>query len=274
MERVIELWQVVVVSYVRYFLAAGLVYLIFYKWGRNSLLRFKIQRAFPRVHQVQKEIIMSLTTLLLFAGFIYVLLFTPLRQHTKLYNHWSDYPWIFNLMSLPVIVFLHDTYFYWIHRFMHLPHVYQRVHRVHHESRNPTPFAAFSFHPWEAILEFAFLPLLVFLFPVHRVVLAIFGAYMLFTNVCGHLGFELVPKRLIGSRWLRWLNTSTSHNMHHQFSHGNYGLYFNLWDQWMGTNHPRYNEMFLNVNEGPSPKVAPHENRSLDVVGGKIPVDR
>ena len=37
------------------------------------------------------------------------------------------------------------------------------------------------------------------------------------------------------SRWkknpfLKWLNTSTFHNHHHQFFKGNYGLYFIFWD--------------------------------------------
>jgi sterol desaturase/sphingolipid hydroxylase (fatty acid hydroxylase superfamily) len=35
--------------------------------------------------------------------------------------------------------------------------------------------------------------------------------------------------------------------MHHHYSKGNYGLYFNFWDRLMGTNHPNYEKEFLKV---------------------------
>ena len=60
---------------------------------------------------------------------------------------------------------------------------------------------------------------------------------MTFMNVLGHLGFELYPKGFT-THWLgKWNNTSTHHNMHHKYYNCNYGLYFNIWDRIMGTNH-------------------------------------
>jgi lathosterol oxidase len=35
--------------------------------------------------------------------------------------------------------------------------------------------------------------------------------------------------------------------MHHQYFRGNYGLYFNIWDRMMGTNHPDYEKRFYAV---------------------------
>jgi len=32
--------------------------------------------------------------------------------------------------------------------------------------------------------------------------------------------------------------------MHHRYVTCNYGLYFNIWDRIMGTNHQRYHEEF------------------------------
>ena len=40
------------------------------------------------------------------------------------------------------------------------------------------------------------------------------------------------------------LNTTTNHAMHHEKMRGNYGLYFNVWDRLMGTNHAEYEERF------------------------------
>ncbi|PKA16131.1 sterol desaturase family protein, partial [Leptospira haakeii] len=45
---------------------------------------------------------------------------------------------------------------------------------------------------------------------------------------------------------LKWINTSTHHNLHHQKFHGNYSLYFNFWDKVMGTNFKDYSEVFEN----------------------------
>lgn len=268
----VELWQVIVTFYIRYLVIAGGAYFVLYVWKKNDWLRFKIQQVFPSEIKAQGELAFSLLTLLIFAAVIYSLLFTSLRAETQIYLHWSERNSLYNWLSLPVVILLHDTYFYWLHRFMHVPAVFKWVHKVHHESRNPTPLAAFSFHPLEAVLEIAFLPLLIFFLPVHRVVLAIFGLYMILMNIWGHLGFEFLPNRFMKS-WLSWLNTSTGHNMHHQYGHGNYGLYFNLWDRWMGTNHSQYREKFNRITDRAQNK-QPAGNilLSKDAVDPKKPV--
>ena len=47
---------------------------------------------------------------------------------------------------------------------------------------------------------------------------------------------------------LKWvLNTPTNHIMHHETLRGNYGLYFNVWDRLMGTNHANYEARFEEV---------------------------
>jgi lathosterol oxidase len=35
--------------------------------------------------------------------------------------------------------------------------------------------------------------------------------------------------------------------MHHESMRGNYGLYFNIWDRLMGTNHKDYEQRFREV---------------------------
>jgi sterol desaturase/sphingolipid hydroxylase (fatty acid hydroxylase superfamily) len=37
--------------------------------------------------------------------------------------------------------------------------------------------------------------------------------------------------------------------MHHSHPTGNYGLYFNWWDQLMGTNHPEYHRYFDGIKQ-------------------------
>ena len=52
------------------------------------------------------------------------------------------------------------------------------------------------------------------------------------------------------------MNTPTNHIMHHEHFRGNYGLYFNVWDRLMGTNHERYEERFREVTSRRPPCAA------------------
>ncbi|OYW13762.1 MAG: sterol desaturase, partial [Sphingomonadales bacterium 12-62-5] len=49
--------------------------------------------------------------------------------------------------SILTYLFLHDSWFYWTHRWMHRPSLFKAAHAVHHASRPPTAWAAMSFHP-------------------------------------------------------------------------------------------------------------------------------
>jgi sterol desaturase/sphingolipid hydroxylase (fatty acid hydroxylase superfamily) len=66
-------------------------------------------------------------------------------------------------------------------------------------------------------------------------------------NVAGHTGYEYSPRWLMDS-WLgKIINTPTNHVMHHETLKGNYGLYLNIWDRLMGTNHKQYEARFREV---------------------------
>jgi len=130
---------------------------------------------------------------------------------------------------------------------MHLKKVYPIVHQVHHHSINPTPWACFTFHPLEGIIEAAVVPIMVIIIPTHVLTIALFFSFMTFMTVIGHLGFEIYPAGFTKNKWFAWNNTSTHHNMHHTFFKYNYGLYFSFWDKLMGTNHEKYHETFEKV---------------------------
>jgi sterol desaturase/sphingolipid hydroxylase (fatty acid hydroxylase superfamily) len=130
---------------------------------------------------------------------------------------------------------------------MHWKKIYPYVHKIHHKSVNPTPWAAFAFHPLEAIMEVGIVPIMVFLIPLHPLALLSWVLYQTGMNVLGHLGFELFPKGFTTGRITKWHNTSVHHNMHHKHVNCNYGLYYNFWDRIMGTNHVRYSEEFESI---------------------------
>src|SRR3989337_2689278 len=90
---------------------------------------------------------------------------------TLIYDDVHQYGITYMIMSFILTVVFHDFYFYWTHRFMHHKKIFKYVHRVHHESTNPSPWAAYSFHPWEALIQALVLPIMVFLFPLNPLVI-------------------------------------------------------------------------------------------------------
>jgi sterol desaturase/sphingolipid hydroxylase (fatty acid hydroxylase superfamily) len=147
--------------------------------------------------------------------------------------------------AVPIALMLHDFYFYWMHRLIHVDWIYPHVHRVHHLSTNPSPLAALAFHPWEALIEaLGVLAILTFV-PLPLPSLIVFSLLAFSFNVLGHIGYELFPARLMASGFGRWINSATSHNLHHRTFRYHYGLYTLIWDRAFGTIDPRYDERRL-----------------------------
>ena len=234
-----------IILFLRYVIIAGTGYLIFWKTDRWQHLR--IQEAFPERSSLLREFIYSMITFIIFTVTGVLIFAAKQNGYTLLYDEIDEYGWIYFIASILISILVHDTYFYWAHRFMHLQKVFRYFHRVHHLSVNPSPWAAFSFHPLESILEALILPILVFTLPLHIYSIAIFLTFMTVMNVEGHLGYELFPSGFTRNKLFKWSNTSTHHNMHHRFFSCNYGLYFNWWDRIMNTNHENYHDFFEKI---------------------------
>lgn len=154
---------------------------------------------------------------------------------TRIYTDAGAYPLWWLPLSLLAFLFLHDTWFYWTHRWMHLPGPFKLAHAVHHASRPPTAWAAMSFHPIEAMTGAVVIPALVFLLPIHVGVLGLVLLVMTVMGITNHMGWEMFPRRLVNSRVGDWLITASHHNRHHEMYSCNYGLYFRFWDRLCGT---------------------------------------
>jgi len=234
---------------VRYLVIAGTAALIWYGWrGRRAFSR-KIQQRWPRLKDYGREVGYSFLSFVIFAGIATLVLAGPLRPYTQIYQEVAEHGWGYFALSLVAVLLIHDAYFYWAHRAMHHPRLYRWVHLTHHRSTNPTPLAAFAFHPLEAVVEAGVILVIAFLFPVHPAVILLFVLIMTLDNVYGHLGWELYPKGFQRHPIGRWINTSVSHNQHHRHAQGNYGLYFLWWDRLCGTLRADYDEAFDEVTE-------------------------
>jgi Delta7-sterol 5-desaturase len=154
---------------------------------------------------------------------------------TKISTDWSTLPLWWHPLSLLIYLFLHDSWFYWTHRAMHEPKLFRLMHKVHHDSRPPTAWAAMSFHPTEALSGAVLIPLLVFFIPINIVMLGLVLAIMTFCGVANHIGWEIWPKTWVQGGAGSWLITASHHHRHHKDYGCNYGLYFRVWDKICGT---------------------------------------
>jgi lathosterol oxidase len=232
----------------RYFLFAGAAFLLFYVVLGRRKQHQKIQLRFPQRKDYWREIGYSSLTILIFSAVASLLLWHPaIAPHTTRYAAIDQYGWVYYFAIFPVMLVMHDTYFYFAHRVMHHKRIFPWVHLVHHRSTNPSPWAAYAFHPLEALVEIGILVIFLFTIPVHRTHLMLFFLFMIVYNVYGHLGFELYPKGFQKHPIGKWVNTAVNHNQHHQHFRGNYGLYFLFWDRVFGTIRKDYDERFDEV---------------------------
>ncbi|QQS29968.1 MAG: sterol desaturase family protein [Sphingobacteriales bacterium] len=227
-------------SLLKYFIFAGIPFLIVYKLFSTRFHKAKIQQRTAKRKDFLREILYSIQSSLLFVMVVLAFTGTPLVEFTKIYLSPSDYPIWWMPVSLILMLIVHDTYFYWMHRFMHLPALFKTVHAVHHKSVVPSPWATKAFHALEALLEIMIVPIILFLLPVHLFVLLAFSICVMLINVYGHLGYEIMPKWFRHTWAFEILNTSVHHNLHHSKFKGNYGLYFRFWDRVMKTENPNY----------------------------------
>ena len=222
-------------------------YWFFYKFLGPAIPHRRILDAPAGAKQIRVEIIHSVSTQMIFLGvgvFIFVLFKLGL---TKIYLSWDEHGSLYFFLSFFIIHQLHDAYFYWTHRWMHEIKFLKKYHLIHHESKVPTPFSALSFHPVEAFIQVLYWILISLLIPLPVYWLFGFYSFMYYINMWGHTSYEFWHRDLLSHPILKHLNTPTHHNLHHKYYHSNYGIYYNFWDKWCGTNHPEYENHYKMV---------------------------
>lgn len=220
---------------VRIALFSGGIYYYFWRWRITQTKHLRIQRMEPTSADAWRELRQSLVSSVIFATLLTLVMRDLEYSGTRIYWSWRDYGLTWFLLSLPTLVILHDTYFYWMHRSIHHPKLYNWIHSLHHESRNPTPFAVYSFQATEAVLESLWIiPVLIFL-PIHIGILVLYTMITFGVNAMAHSGVEVFPNWCRQHWLLKYLNYSTYHNDHHRRGRGNYSFYFSWWDRVMGT---------------------------------------
>lgn len=240
----IPLWQSVATYFAfvaiiigRYFMIVWPIHYMLWKRPAEKVKARRLSRREPTAKTIRHEIILSTIS-----AFIYALPATIVIEMwkaggTALYSGPVDglAGWGYLLASCGFYLFAQDTYFYWTHRIMHHKSIFSWGHAGHHKSVQPTPWASFSFDPFEAAISAWLLPALALFVPLHVGAALALLMIMTVNAVFNHAGWEVFPQKWLNGRFGRIMITATHHNQHHTKFTGNYGLYFRFWDLVMKT---------------------------------------
>ncbi len=220
---------------VRYFIVSGLYHYTTYVLLRKVLRSRILDHSAVAKIQIRSEIYYSVLSAAIFAVFGIGTYWLWDQGYTAIYLDASAYPIWYIPFSVILVLFLQDTYYYWIHRWMHIPKIYRYLHKVHHNSVRTTVWTSFSFHPLETLLQAVVLPIFILILPLHSYALLAILIIMTISATINHAGVEIYPSGKYGKWFGKLVIGATHHDVHHRKFLCNYGLYFTLWDRWMGT---------------------------------------
>lgn len=228
----------------RYVIGAGGTFLIINLMLARVLTSRKIRMEKPGFEQIKREILASLRTVVIFSMSGLSIALMAWSGFIAVHSNPAEFGWWYFAANVAVLIITHDAWFYWTHRIMHRPRLFHWFHRLHHRSHNPTPFTSYAFDATEAVVNAAYLPLIMIVMPTSVLAALVFVVHMMVRNAIGHCGYEVFPAHRDGRPLFDWMTTVTHHDLHHAYAGKNFGLYFTFWDRTMGTEHPRYHEEF------------------------------
>ncbi|MDP3262013.1 MAG: sterol desaturase family protein [Tabrizicola sp.] len=155
--------------------------------------------------------------------------------------HGNELWFLLWLLAVPIFTSAH---FYFVHRLLHWPPLYARVHALHHRSINIGPWSGLSMHPVESLL-YASAVLIHFIVPSHPVIFLVHLYIKMIGPAFSHAGFEGLL-----ARDTRVINAGDFHHqLHHRFFECNYGTAEVPWDRWFGSFHDGTDEATQRIKD-------------------------
>ncbi|KAF2181166.1 C-5 sterol desaturas-like protein [Zopfia rhizophila CBS 207.26] len=146
------------------------------------------------------------------------------RGYSKLYDTTAEGPGLwYNFLQFPLFICFTDYCIYWIHRYLHHPLIYKRLHKPHHKWIMPTPYASHAFHPLDGFAQGFPYHMFPFIFPLQKFAYVFFFVFVNFWAI---------------------INGAACHTMHHLYFNFNYGQFTTLWDRLGGSYRKPNDELF------------------------------
>ncbi|KAF9112112.1 c-5 sterol desaturase [Mortierella sp. AM989] len=131
--------------------------------------------------------------------------------------------WGYVAFSIVAFLMFTDFGIYWIHRWLHHPILYKRLHKPHHKWIIPSPFSSHAFHFMDGYSQSVPYHLFVYLVPMQKWIYLIMFSLVNLWSVLIHDGEYLVSNPVV--------NSAAHHAVHHLYFNYNYGQYSTLWDR-------------------------------------------
>ncbi|ODV80911.1 uncharacterized protein CANTADRAFT_47515 [Suhomyces tanzawaensis NRRL Y-17324] len=171
--------------------------------------------------------------------------------------------WKALLFQIPAFILFTDCGIYFIHRFLHWPSVYKRLHKPHHKWIVCTPFASHAFHPvdgWFQSIPYHIYPLL---FPLHKVLYLLLFTFVNFWTVMIHDGNYMSNDPVV--------NGTACHTVHHLYFNYNYGQFTTLWDR-IGNSYRRPDDSLFvkDTKKEEEAKLWKEQTVQMEAIRGKL----
>jgi lathosterol oxidase len=156
---------------------------------------------------------------------------------------WTNIRWAWpTLWELPWLAFAYvvvDILAYLVHRFLHRPWWYVRVHKVHHLWKSPNCWTVSALHPVEFLALTSTTMATLVSVPLSLFTATVFLLFIFICNSMDHSGMHL--ESLFLPRMFFWQAHPEFHDNHHKYFHANYGAMVDWWDRLGGTFYcPRF----------------------------------
>ncbi len=223
------------IVFLRYILLSGAYHWLFFVVYRKRFRDKVLSTQNHKTHQIKRELLLSVWSAVIFSIIGLLLLILWQLGYTKIYSNVFEYPLWYLPCSIIIFLLLHDSYYYWLHVWMHSSKWIRRFHMDHHKSVNTTVFTSFSFHPMESLLQSLIIPLLFIILPMSVTAVILVLSIMTLSAIINHAGVEVYPTKKRFKGFSKYIIGATHHDYHHRNSKKNFGLYFTFWDKIMKT---------------------------------------
>merc|ERR1712217_578599 len=128
--------------------------------------------------------------------------------------------WYTHVWQIGVAYLVYDAMFYWSHRFLHHPKLYEHCHKIHHEYHTPIALGCAHHHFVEGVVQ-------------------AFNCFRWLETIDAHCGYELPFSPF---HMLPFCGGARGHDFHHREFNGNYGATI-FWDRLCGTDRDFWKEL-------------------------------
>ncbi|MDX1942956.1 MAG: hypothetical protein SFU99_20500, partial [Saprospiraceae bacterium] len=102
-------------DFLRYFIAASIGFLLFWVLFKKQLRHRFLPARLPKTSQFWFEFGYSMSTVVIFATVGWIMYVLKNLGYTRIYDIIAERGWLYFALSIPLLMIVHDFYFYWTH---------------------------------------------------------------------------------------------------------------------------------------------------------------